>query len=98
MIENIYSKVFKTLNERKFTKNTLVWDKHNLQILNLAPRLDTNEVRVCEYGPIMMWKIFRRPWGAVSEHGNRDVCVVKKTVQGRGRVAFVMAKFLQMVS
>lgn len=35
---------------------------------------------------------------AVSEHGNRDVCVVKKTVQGRGRVAFVMAKFLQMVS
>ncbi|CAH0399143.1 unnamed protein product [Chilo suppressalis] len=33
---------------------------------------------------------------AVSEHGNRDVCVVKKTVQGRGRVAFVMAKFLQM--
>lgn len=35
---------------------------------------------------------------AASEHGNRDVCVVKKTVQGRGRVAFVMAKFLQMVS
>lgn len=35
---------------------------------------------------------------AASEHGNRDVCVVKNTVQGRGRVEFVMANFLQMVS
>lgn len=65
-----------------------------LQILNLAPcgkRMKFALRNDCDYDVKDIPK-------AVSEHGNRDVCVVKKTVQGRGRVAFVMAKILQMVS
>lgn len=65
-----------------------------LQILNFAPQSEKRMKFALRIWPIDVKDIPK----AVSEHGNRDVCVVKKTVQGRGRVAFVMAKFLQMVS
>lgn len=78
---------YKTLDNEKENKTYL-------PILNFALQREKRvkfALRIC---PIDVKDIPK----AVSEHGNRDVCVVKKTVQGRGRVAFVMAKFLQMVS